>query len=335
MLTTAEVLLVIIANIGLQGNKIMDDMSSAMLPTISDPYIQKYLENTSVQMKSILSLWLELMKTMKSAGYQNDESCIKFKENTAALNKEINLLVTDPPVPGCGIKHSKQLKSHLLFDGEIHDFLLSWRTLGGVDEQNIESIHPQFNQLLRKFGNTRGGFRQQCMLNEFVFAHSSWMTNTIDEIINKTKRSKNKKRKRNLTGPGNNLNEAVSQTSDVAIAMIAAVPGAKSDPALGGEEGVAEEDGVVGGVGGADGVAMMRSDGREEDERDGYSATAALTDLEREINGSTVFHGFGSLDTRVGVCAICKQRLLQFAMKVHCHEIHEVHAEVDVEEGRA
>ena len=88
-------------------------------------------------------------------------------------------------------------------------------------------------------------------------------------------------------------------------------------------------------MGGADGVAMMRSGGREEDERDGYSATAALTDLEREINGSTVFHGFGSLDTRVGVCAICKQRLLQFAMKVHCHEIHEVHAEVDVEEGRA
>ena len=173
------------------------------------------------------------------------------------------------------------------------------------------------------------------MLNEFVFAHSTWMTNTIDEIINKTKRSKNKKRKRNLTGPGNNLNEAVSQTSDVAIAMIAAVPGAKLDPALGGEEGVAEEDGVVGGVGGADGVAMMRSGGREEDERDGYSATAALTDLEREINGSTVFHGFGSLDTRVGVCAICKQRLLQFSMKVHCHEIHEVHAEVDVEEGRA
>ena len=82
-------------------------------------------------------------------------------------------------------------------------------------------------------------------------------------------------------------------------------------------------------------MAMMRSAGREEHKRDGYSAMAALTDLEREIHGSTNFHGFGSLDTRVGVCAICKQRLLQFAMKVHCHEIHEVHTEVDVEEGRA
>ena len=89
----------------------------------------------------------------------------------------------------------------------------------------------------------------------------------------------------------------------------------------------------MGGVGDTDGVAMMWSGGREEDKHDGHPAMAALADLEREINGSTNFHGFGSLDTRLGVCVICKQRLLQFATKIHCHEIHEVHAEMYIEEG--
>jgi hypothetical protein len=98
------------------------------------------------------------MKTMKSTAYQTDKNCSRFKENTSEMNKEINSLITDPSVPGCKLKHSKQLKSHLLFDWEIYDFLMSWRTLGGADEQNIEGVHPQFNQLVQKFGNLRGGF---------------------------------------------------------------------------------------------------------------------------------------------------------------------------------
>ena len=51
-------------------------------------------------------------------------SLIKFKENTTGQNKAIDSLVTGLPVRGCGIKHSKQLKSRLLVDEAIHDFLL-------------------------------------------------------------------------------------------------------------------------------------------------------------------------------------------------------------------
>ena len=87
------------------------------------------------------------------------------------------------------MKHSKQLKSHLLFDLEISIFLRRWRTLGAVDEQNIEGVHPQFNQLVRRFGNTRGRRRQQLVMDEFLFSHSTWIVQTVDGILRKTKRN--------------------------------------------------------------------------------------------------------------------------------------------------
>ena len=61
-----------------------------------------------------------------------------------------------------------------------------------MDEQNIESSHPQFNNLLRRFGNSRGGFRHKKMMMEFVFSHSTWMTNTIDEMLKASNRGKYK-----------------------------------------------------------------------------------------------------------------------------------------------
>ena len=75
-------------------------------------------------------------------------------------------------------------------DGEAFKFLWDWRTSGGVDEQNIEISHSQFNQLLRRFGNSRGSFRQKKMITEFVFSHSTWMTNTIDEMLKASDRGK-------------------------------------------------------------------------------------------------------------------------------------------------
>ena len=68
-------------------------------------------------------------------------------------------------------------------DGEAFKFLWKRRTLGGVDEQNIESSYPQFNQLLRRFGNSCGGFHKKKMITDFVSSHSTWTTNTIDEML--------------------------------------------------------------------------------------------------------------------------------------------------------
>ena len=82
------------------------------------------------------------------------------------------------------------MKFNLLFGGQISAFLWTWRTLGGVDEQNIEGVHPQFNQLVRRFGNTRGRERQQMVMNEFLFSHSTWIVETVDKMIEQTKRKR-------------------------------------------------------------------------------------------------------------------------------------------------
>ena len=88
------------------------------------------------------------------------------------------------------MKHSKGLKFNLLFSGEIGAFLWTWRTLGDVDEQNIEGVHPQFNQIVRRSGNTRGRERQQKVMNEFLFSHSTWIVETVDTMIEKTKQKR-------------------------------------------------------------------------------------------------------------------------------------------------
>ena len=79
------------------ANQIMNAMSKAMLPKIKDADNRRYLNNTNIQMKHILKLWYELMRTMKSVEYQIDDNCKKFKENTIELNKAVNSLVNTPP----------------------------------------------------------------------------------------------------------------------------------------------------------------------------------------------------------------------------------------------
>jgi hypothetical protein len=51
-------------------------------------------------MKEILKLWFKLMLVMKSKEYQSDATCREFRENTIALNKAINNLITKPQFQG-------------------------------------------------------------------------------------------------------------------------------------------------------------------------------------------------------------------------------------------
>ena len=204
--------------------------------------------------------------------------------------------------------------------------------MGGVDEQNIESAHPQFNQLLRKFGNARGGHRQRKVFNEFVFSHSTWMTNTIDEMLKGTNRGKYKKNKKQRTGQENSLQRPSNLDALVKAAELHA--SANTDEQNEWKAGGADLEAEVGGVGGGDDVGRMQSEGREEEGGEAGVDAPALTDLEKEINGSSGFHGCGGLDTHVSVCSICNQRLLSFAMCVHRHEVHEVHEQVEGEAGR-
>ena len=271
---------------------------------------------------------------MKSTEYQTDEDCVRFKRNTTALKKEINSLVTNPPVPGCGLKHSKQLKSHLLFDGEIHDFLVTWRTLGGVDEQNIEGVHPQFNALVRRFACTRGGRRQELIMREFLFSHSAWMAGTIDKLISDSRRQWKKKRsKENCDVSPTN---GVDDKPDGIDALLPSNTNEQGGDVFGGQGG-AEEAEVVDESRGANVEAetLRREDEEEEECGAVVPLSADLMDLEKDINNNVEIHSFENLNTKTHACRICKQRLLTFAMKIHHHECHKVHFQETVEDARA
>ena len=70
-----------------------------------------------------MQTYSRVMRTIKSVEYQTDEDCKRFEENTIELNKALHLLIDDPLIPGSDLKHSNQLKGHLLFDGHALDFM--------------------------------------------------------------------------------------------------------------------------------------------------------------------------------------------------------------------
>ena len=46
--------------------------------------------------EKILKLWYEIMRTMKSVKYQDDEACSTFEKNILELNKAVNSLIKKP-----------------------------------------------------------------------------------------------------------------------------------------------------------------------------------------------------------------------------------------------
>lgn len=264
-----------------KGVEILKDMGNRMGKKIKDETNRKYLTDTLVSLKEILGLWYKLMVVMKSKKAQSDGKIQQFKDNTIALNKAVHKLITTPPVPGCELKASKQLKSHLLFDGEILDWLMVWKSLGAFDEQNIEGVHPEFNHLFRRFGNSRGAFQKNKIMREFLFARAPWILEAIEAMLKATAR----KRKRD--------DDDAADDADAA-----GEDGDERDVEL---DLVEEEDG-------------------EED----APVSAVLTDLETQINSNDALHCKPGLNTHVHACKICGIRLLDFAMKIHCHESHSV-----------
>ena len=99
-----------------------------------------------------------------------------------------------------------------------------------------------------------------------------------------------------------------------------------------GGEGAVES--VTDGEGEGEDGDDMEVGGNEEDkdEEEGeidLTATAELTDIELRINSNMSYHGLDGVDTKIHACVKCNQRMLQFAVQVHCNETHTVYAEVD------
>ena len=175
---------------GENGTKIVDQVTGEMRKVIKDDNNINYLEKLDTSLKEIMEIWYRLMRVMKSTKRQKSATIAKFKADTIALNKAIHKFVTDEPVPGTGNEHPQFLKSHLLFDYHIQDFLELWETLGGFDEQSIESTHPQFNQLLRRYGNTRGRKLKRQVIRQFLFERASFVVELIDRMLEATSKKK-------------------------------------------------------------------------------------------------------------------------------------------------
>ena len=104
-----------------------------------------------------------------------------------------------------------------------------------------------------------------------------------------------------------------------------------------GGEGAAENALMDGEGEGADGDGVAEDDDDEDEEEEdeiNLMEAAELTDLEVHINNNRSYHGFNNVNTKIHCCTKCNQRMLQFAVQVHCHETHTVHAEKK-EEGEA
>jgi len=81
------------------------------------------------------------------------------------------------------------MKAHLLFGGHVLRQLREWATLGGIDEQNIESSHAIWNKLLRQFGATRGKELQRKVLCDYLFQTADFVHRDIAHVKKESKRN--------------------------------------------------------------------------------------------------------------------------------------------------
>ncbi|KAL7530450.1 hypothetical protein ACHAXR_003503 [Thalassiosira sp. AJA248-18] len=122
-------------------------------------------------------------------------------------------------------------------------------------------------------------------MREFLFARAPWITEAIDAMLKATPR------KRKREDDNENTVEADAEDDD-------------------GEDEADLE------------LTLDDDDTNEQDEREPVSAE--LSELEKQINSNVALHCKPGLNTRVRACKICGIRLLDFAMRIHCHESHSV-----------
>jgi hypothetical protein len=153
------------------------------------------------------------------------------------------------------------------------------------------------------------------------------MTGTSDDMIAHTKRKKKKKSDKPSgrdAGPG----------VDVAAALGPDEAAAPDGDIAGEERGVDKTD-IQGAVGGAGKENMATCHGRREaNDTSGTENAADSMALVAAINDNPDFHTFGTVNTQLHACGICKRHMLGFAAAIHHRNIHEVYFRESVKEDR-
>ena len=331
---------------GERCKQIFDEIKSQMMPFMNGPVHEGYLESFGNQMSEIVSIWHDIQKVMKSTSLQSEETIAKFETDTDRLRRcLLRFISTDPPIPGAGLSLPRQLKTHLLFDGHILAWLKAWGTLGGISEQNIESTHAVWNELLRRFGSYRGVSQKKMVVEQFLFDRAAFIQKKNRDMLENTKRSKGlrsgSKRKESeltdmcdteesvenngLTSELVQLEMAINEEASLHYPFCAPPPDDDVAEALlalsilpddrkheydaqrdGGDEFLG---GVVDGIDGA-GAGVCRPCQQLR------GASPAPSTRNQQPAPHRPF------DTRVAVCQRCAKRVLAGVMHIHMHEMH-------------
>ena len=192
-----------------------------MKKVVKSPANVKCLSDLKDAITEIMKPLLSVMLVMKSAKRQTPATIIKFRADTILLNKAIYKFVTEAPVPGMKIDIPAFTKSHLLFDFHLQRFLEKYETLGALDEQNIEATHPVFNDLVRRYGSTRGRLMKRSVVKQFMLEIGSFILESIDEMVAATSKSKrpNAKKVGKMTSVADEADEDTSLYSSALTAM--------------------------------------------------------------------------------------------------------------------
>jgi len=279
---------------------IYSDMFDEFDPIIVQQDLKEELNNFTLRMKEVVSLWFKIQRVIKSVNKQSEKTIKEFEANVKKLKDLIvKLLVTDVPIAEWKTKLPAFPKSHLLFIGHLLDQLSMWGTLGGFDEQNIESAHAIWNQLMRQMGATRGKELKKKVFIQYYLKSAEFIQSHILNLKEETKRP-------NKYAPRRPKEEHV-ESDDSAVAegqidtvevddgsLVADINGeiALHQPLMVVDPSTAADD---------NGDGAVRNDAEE---------TAQVT-ISKE-------------DTLVHTCSCCKKRVLGVALRVHMYDAHNV-----------
>ena len=161
--------------------------------------------------------------------------------------------------------------------------------------------------------------------------NSTFIVERIEEMTKQTKR----KRVRTKNDEDEGQRETLMDLDRIEHALLTSIDNGKD--VFGGEGAV---ESVTDREGEGENGDGMEVGGNEEDEEEEegeikLTATAELTDLELRINNNMSYHGLDGLDTKIHACTKCNQRMLKFALQIHCNETHTVHTEMDEDKAEA
>ncbi len=173
-----------------KGDQIYAGILEELEPVIENQELKRELRAFTDRMKAIVAVWYEIQRVIKSTEKQSTQKINQFEENTNKLRKLIwDICKADVPISGWKPKLTRSMKAHLLFGGHLLRQLREWGTLGGIDEQNVESSHAIWNKLLRQFGATRGKELQRRVLCDYLFQTADFVHSDIARVKKETKRN--------------------------------------------------------------------------------------------------------------------------------------------------